>query len=144
MKRLAALLLTAGLLCAAATSAAAEDNPSILAVNRSVSLSYLRSSMYYVEPDSGQGTGSGGYFDYEQGTLTGGQLAFSYMGPKGLYLNAAWNQAKGTVDYHGVPPGTIQASSRATTHELDLKIGKGFASQDADWMFTPYLSGGKR
>jgi hypothetical protein len=138
-KRLAALLLS--LLSAAAV---ADENPSILAVNRSVSLSYLRSSMYYLEPDSGQSTGSGGYFDYEQGTLTGGQVAFSYMGPKGLYLNAAWNQAKGTVDYHGVPPGTVEATSRATTHELDLKIGKGFASRDADWMFTPYLSGGKR
>jgi hypothetical protein len=79
-KRLAALLLS--LLCAVGTSAVAEENASILAVNRSVSLSYLRSAMYYLEPDSGQSTGSGGYFDYEQGTLKGGQVAFSYMGPR--------------------------------------------------------------
>jgi hypothetical protein len=145
VKRLPALLLAAGILCAAGTSAIAADmNPSILAVNRSASLSYVRTSMYYNEPDDGQFLGTG-YFDYEKGTLNGGQLAFSYTGPRGLYLNAAWNQAKGTVDYNGFTGTTpVQLNSRATTKELDLKIGKGFATQDEQWMFTPYLAGGRR
>lgn len=139
--RLSVRLLAAGILCAAATCAVAEENPAILAVNRSVSLSYFHSSMYYIEPDSGQS--NTGYFDYEKGTLKGGQAAFSYMGPRGIYLNAALNRAAGTLDYRASTP-SLEAHSSAEIHELELKIGKGFSPQDASWMFTPYLSGGRR
>lgn len=142
-KRIPTLLLAGGMLCAIDTSAIAEGNPAIAAVNRSASLAYIRTSMYYVEPDEGQFLNTG-YFSEEKGGLNGGRIAFSYMGSNGFYLKAAFTRSTGMLDLHtfvGTTPTSAQ--SLAMTKELDLKVGKGFAS-GAEWMFTPYLSGGRR
>lgn len=129
------------------SGARSPGNPAILAVNRSLSLSYLQSRLYYVEPsDSLAFITNTNYADYEWGNLNGGRAAFSYMGPWNSYVHMEWSGAEGVIRYTGYfQPSFAPANvnSRATTQEYNFKIGKGFATSEK-WMLTPYFIGGKR
>lgn len=141
----------------ATAKGAAEDPPQearppesspFLEVNNSLSVSYLQSHMYYVEPGS---TNGGTYLDFENGTLKGARLGVSMMrhwDVDNVYLHAEWSGTEGKVNYGGyflggppfVPAG---GQSRSTMQEYSLKLGKGFAL-GRSWMITPYLGYGRR
>lgn len=121
-------------------------NPSILSVNRSLSLGYLEDRLYYIEPDNGT-TGSG-YLDYERGKQKGGRISGSYMtADSHLYIEVQWSGSEGRVGYTGylqtVPPTPVTGTSRATTQEPLIKFGKGF-DLGSRVMATPYLGVGWR
>lgn len=128
------------------------ENPAILAVNNSVSLAYLNANLDYIEPSDGQTPGN--YADYEDGSLNGVRLAFSWMNPayEDLYLHAEWDGATGHTDYVGFTEQTIGSVeyfypatgiSGATVQDYAVKIGKGIATGNK-WMLTPYASFGGR
>jgi hypothetical protein len=121
-------------------------NPDILAVNRAFSLFYRYSSMYYIEPSGVDAFYTGtGYEDYESGGLNGGGLGLSWMSNDLWYFHGEWSGVEGQVNYTGFDQGgnPVNATSRATVQDYDLKFGKGF-SAGQDWMFTPYISFGGR
>lgn len=147
MKR---ILLLAALLAAspvAAQQAPPVPNASILAVNRSLSLSYVLSDFYYIEPSGVDAFNTrANYDDYEKGTLYGARLAASWMSDDLWYLHAEWTGSEGSVDYTGFTQITFQpvsATSYATTQDYSIKAGHGFAVAPR-WMLVPYLSFGGR
>jgi|GEM_PF-4453246 len=149
-RRLAALLAAAAA-CACVRARAEETavlaNPSIAAVNNSVSLSYLGSSLYYIEPDNGTGFGSG-YNDSEKGNQKGARLAMTYMGWDDVYFHAQYSGVEGKANYDGftllpVPGIPVNTVTRETFQEIDARVGMGF-SPSSKWVFTPFLAGGRR
>ncbi len=121
-------------------------NPAILSVDNSVSLSYVGSSVYYIEPDNGQ-IGSG-FNDSEKGNIKGGRGAFSYMGSHGEFVQAQYTGQEGKLNYDGFliggPPYVpLNSTSRSTVQEFDAKAGVGFAVARS-WVFTPYVTAGRR
>lgn len=126
-------------------------NPDIMAVDRSVSASYMLSYFYYNEPSANSGVPvPSDYLDYEEGTLKGGKLQAQWMTDSEIYLEGEWAGAEGQIPYTGyfytVAPFTAipaKLTSRATTQEYQFKLGKGFNAAER-WMLTPYLSFGGR
>src|SRR5581483_1294840 len=96
------------LLALAGTAHAAGENAAILAVNRSASVSFLLSSLYYIEPSGVDAFKTGtNYDDYEKGSIGGAKLAASWMFPQynDLYVHAEWSGVDGTVTYTGFTQG---------------------------------------
>lgn len=139
------------LLASAAPALAAGENPAILAVDRSVSISDHVLGLYYVEPSGVDAfTVGSNYDDDEHGSIPGLKLAASWMFPDAsdLYLHAEWAGSKGDVTYDGytlsTPPLQINgAASHAVIQDWDFKAGKGVVT-GAQWMLTPYVSFGGR
>ena len=139
----AALTLTAS---GASAQTRSRIDPSILAVDNSVSVAYEASSVYYIEPDNGQ-IGSG-YNDSEKGDIKGGAGGFSYMNGDGGFVQAQYMGEEGKLNYDGFliggPPYTpVNGTSRATVQEFDAKGGWAFPVAE-HWVLAPYVAGGRR
>lgn len=159
MSRGRAVLFAAGILGMIGGSARAEfldmwgpdavhGNPAILDVNNSLSLSYLLSRLDYIEPNDAYATTPSGYLDKETGNLKGGRVAATCMFPGNTYFHIEWSGAESLIDYSGYLQGgppyiPVNEKSRATTQELNIKLGKSFAPGE-NWMLTPYLGFGRR
>ncbi len=133
------------------------NNTQILAVNRSLSLSYRRTNFYFVEPTDGcalyntcfMNNGFEPALDSENGNINGIKLAASWMGDENtwwdnpyLYLGYSWVSGRvnyATLDQNGNPVYGLQ--SRATIQDYTFRLGKGFET-GRSVMLTPYLGFG--
>lgn len=127
-------------------------NGDILSVNRSISVSYLRSILYYDEPSANTGASvPTDYLDYEQGWMNGAKIAASWMTSDQWYFDGEWVGAEGQIAYTGyacmtTAPFTCtpaNLTSRTTTQDYSVKVGHGINTAER-WMLTPYLSLGGR
>ncbi len=118
----------------------------IIAVNRSVGLSYQITDSYYIEPSDGQSLAP--YMDYERGTERGGRASLSWTDPEGhLYIYGDYARTSGKVAYTGFVLGISTPLDSITSYdisEFNLKLGTGFAARQSRWMLTPYIGYGTR
>ncbi|MCX5789760.1 MAG: hypothetical protein NTX64_14845 [Elusimicrobia bacterium] len=141
-------LLCCGLLFAASAAGAENAGSPFLAVNNSFCLAFDRSSLRYIEPGDLNG---GNYFDHEDGYTTGVRASVSLMGHldvDNVYFRLDYLGSEGKVAYTGYylggPPWTpANLTSRATTQEINVRLGKGFPLGKR-WMLTPFAAGGRR
>jgi hypothetical protein len=131
------------------------ETESIRAVNRSLSLSYRRSNLYYIEPTGSCAipnnctsfpNGYSSYQDSEAGSINGFKVAASWMGGADTwwdnpYVYVGWSWVNGRVSYAGFDQNNNPVyglQSRATVQDYTLRLGKGFAT-GKNVMLTPYL-----
>lgn len=123
----------------------------IIAVNRSVSVSYQITDSYYIEPSDGGAftlPNFAAYSDCELGTERGGRAALSWTDPEGrIYLYGDYARDAGNVAYTGFTLTTnmpLDAVTHYDVSEYNFKLGTGFAARQGRWMLTPYLGYGTR
>lgn len=143
-------VVLASVLSAPARADTAVDT--LLALNNSVSFSFMASQLAYGEHAQGP---SSPYLDTDQGRVNGGKIVLSGMrreSDQHLYVRLSFSTASGHVNYNGgvtvtngsgAVVGSFPLQERQFTRLTDeeVRVGEGFAL-GARAMWTPYIAVG--